>query len=514
MTGRTGRRAVAARSGKARCGAALGWSLFAAGALAVAGLLTAATGLVLAPAAAVILAAAAMHPLSRMKRRLTGEPIVAPDFLLVGHAFRYPLLYFGFLGVRRRLAIAATAAAVLALPFALEALLVPPAWRPGPAGRIGLGAAAAALGALMALAPTLLRAARLARRCGYRFAAARDVARFGLLPTLAAYAFANADRGSARALAAASMARPRPAPPGGGAPGGLPDIVLVQAESFCDPARVLPALGAAAALPHVAALRREAVAHGVLRVPSIGGNSMRTEFAALSGLGTARAGVYALMPYQRLARRPVWTLARHLRAFGYDTLCIHPYHGGFFWRRDVAGPLGFDRFEDLAHLPPLARCGLFASDTALGDIIGERLRARPRRGGRPLFVFAITMEAHGPWPPGRVDAAALAAAGLDPPRLGAQALAQYLYHLRNTDRMLGALASQCREAATPTVLAVYGDHLPPLRPLSDGAPRPGDRTDYALWHSARPGTGTALDLPAHRLAAALTAAAGLPPYIA
>jgi hypothetical protein len=99
--------------------------------------------------------------------------------------------------------------------------------------------------------------------------------------------------------------------------------VLVQSESFFDVRRLYPGVRPAL-LSRFDALRRQALKHGLLLVSAWGANTIRTEFAVLSGIGDDALGVHRFNPYRRFARRDILTLPHHLRALGYETVCIHP----------------------------------------------------------------------------------------------------------------------------------------------------------------------------------------------
>ena len=104
-------------------------------------------------------------------------------------------------------------------------------------------------------------------------------------------------------------------------------------------------LGIPAALSHWDALGRAALARGPLDGPGFGANTMRTEFAVLTGLGDEALGLDRLNPYFRFARSPVASLAWALRGAGYATACLHPFDARFFGRDRALPALGFHRFD-------------------------------------------------------------------------------------------------------------------------------------------------------------------------
>jgi phosphoglycerol transferase MdoB-like AlkP superfamily enzyme len=79
---------------------------------------------------------------------------------------------------------------------------------------------------------------------------------------------------------------------------------------------------------------------------------------------------------------------------GYRTVCVHPYAASFYSRDKVYPQLGFDEFIDLRAFAGAPKSGPYVSDLAVAERVCSLLSARLT--SRPLFVFVITMENHGP----------------------------------------------------------------------------------------------------------------------
>ena len=100
----------------------------------------------------------------------------------------------------------------------------------------------------------------------------------------------------------------------------------------------------------------------------------------------------------------------------------------------------------------------------------DRILDELRDDGPPRFVFAISMENHGPfdWRPG-LDQSRLGALQM-PEKLDAGGrlwLGNYLYLLDDADQQLGRLAEALAQRKRRTLLLFYGDHLPGLAPVYD-----------------------------------------------
>ncbi len=247
-------------------------------------------------------------------------------------------------------------------------------------------------------------------------------------------------------------------------PAQLPDIVVVQSESLFDPARLND-------VPEGYWLRayhrlRQTAASGDMQVPTFVGGTVRTEFEVLTGAPLASLGGIQY-PWLELDAKEMPSLASLLGAHGYARTAIHP-NPGSFWNRSHTYPrLGFESFIDGSQFDESRIVGLFVSDEAMTD----RILAELDEDGPPQFLFAISMENHGPfdWRP-NLDADRLAAlpipAALDDGARGW--LANYLYLLDDADRELGRLADALRMRSRRTVLLFYGDHLPGLEPVYAG----------------------------------------------
>ncbi|GLK80177.1 LTA synthase family protein [Methylopila turkensis] len=392
---------------------------------------------------------------SNVKQGILGEPLIFTDAALVRHAIRHPRLYYAE-RLARPPALAALATLLVAtvLWFAIEPSILP---RDAPTLVLAPPAIVLGLWAALGSAPV----AAFARSVVADPADADgDVRRFGLVAALVLHwlAWRSATRPSEAAMAAAAaLPAPRPAAEG-------PRVVVaIQCESFVD----IAARGFdGPPLPALDRLRAEALAWGRCRVPAEGAYTMRSEFAFLTGLAPEALGLDAFDPY--LTAEPY--LARSLPALfaasGRATTFLHPYDRRFFDRHLLVPKFGFGRFVHGEAFAGAARFGPYVADSVVADALVAEIKAALR----PAFLFAVTIENHGPWGPGRLPQTDDAAA-------------QYALHLANADRMIGRVAEALRALPGGGVLCLYGDHAPGLtlhRELPDRR-----ATDYLLWDSRK-----------------------------
>lgn len=238
-----------------------------------------------------------------------------------------------------------------------------------------------------------------------------------------------------------------------------PDIVIVQSESFFDPS-VIRGLEGDTFAPNLHRLAQHA-SSGQLHVPTFGGGTIRTEFEVLTGL-SLRYFPSMQFPYLQMHSAVMPGMVRTLRSHGYETIAVHGNDAGFWNRTAAFKSLGFDRFVSQPDFPQnFPRDGEYMADSAMTDEIMSQLKD----SGPPRFVFAISMEAHGPYDKSpnidteERDAIPVPDGISDDAKLQ---LRNYIYHMRHADAELGRLADLLKKRERPTLLLFYGDHLPAL----------------------------------------------------
>ncbi len=395
------------------------------------------------------------------KYKALREPFVLPDFEYFTDAIRHPRLYIPFLGWVKFLLSALGFGAAVALGLWGESVPDERLTWPGQLGAL-------VVEALLAVA---LIIAGQRGRLRVDFDAERDVSTLGLLASLWRYA------AESRTLPAVGLPDAAPAVPF--AREDLPHLVAVQSESFFDVRDLF-----AGVRPEILAafdqLKAEALSHGKLEVPAWGANTVRSEFAFLSGLGEADLGVHRFNPYRAIAKGwGVASLARLLKQLGYRTVAIHPYPASFYLRDRVYPRLGFDEFLDIESFADAQRAGPYVSDLEVARKIDEIIG----RADGPVFAFAVTMENHGPLHLEKLvegDEAGLY--GSEPPA-GCEDLTIYLRHVRNADRMMHALRTTLQACSRRAELCWYGDHVPIMPRVYEVLGTPSGEVDYFLWSS-------------------------------
>jgi phosphoglycerol transferase MdoB-like AlkP superfamily enzyme len=185
-----------------------------------------------------------------------------------------------------------------------------------------------------------------------------------------------------------------------------------------------------------------------------------------------------------------------MRMEGYRTICLHPFDRTFYRRDHVMPYLGFDVFLGEEAFPGALRNGLYVADTEVARVATEILREERS----PVFLFAITMDNHGPWLPIPRDDPGLAATAGLPCTQEEGSLAQFLAGVRRSDAMLDVLSKEM--SRRDGLCTFYGDHLPSLPATFAACDFHETSTDYAIW---RAGSRIPMrrDLAAHDLSEAI-----------
>lgn len=437
------------------------WALHAGLWLSAHALLTLALGRPWFAAAAVSAFLLMLVLVNNAKFKALCEPFVFQDYEYFTDAIRHPRLYIPFLGWLKFLG--ATAGFVLAVSIGLWGEMAPVerfSWH----GQSG-GVVVVFAGALLLLCAASRKALPIC------LDPARDLRALGFLASLWCYA--------RQQWVQLAVEFPFDFLPAGRAHGDLLHLVAVQSESFFDPRSLYPGIRPDV-LSEFDRLKADAVMHGQLTVPAWGANTVRTEFAFLSGISEDRLGVHRFNPYRAIAAGgDVPSLASCLKRLGYRTVCIHPYPCSFYLRDQVYPRLGFDEFLDVRAFDGAARSGPYISDAAVADKVAEVLRD----AAGPLFVFVITMENHGPLHLEQLGASDVEAFYTVPPPQGCEDLGIYLRHLRNADRMIASLRDVLGRCDRPGSLCWYGDHVPIMSSVYEAFGAPQGQVEYAVWNS-------------------------------
>jgi len=434
------------------------------------------------------------------KYKALNEPMVFSDFAMFSQAFKHPRLYFPFLGL-----LPVILAPLIIIGLIITVLKLEPAlaftWQ-----RI--------LASVVAILMLFFVSKKLASSLTLSTNPKEDNVRYGLQSTLFAYTLYAATREHKKLINDALKTSPffsnKPPPPfftflsesdqakhqaehqgHQDKHQEKPNITVIQSESFFD-ARRLHSSIKTDVLKNFDRICAESVQYGQLKVPAWGANTMRTEYAFLSGIDNKKMALYRFYPYQFLSNSPVSSIASALKAQGYYCVCIHPHPASFFGRDRLFPALGFDEFIDADYFEKAEKFGPYISDQSVTDKI---IKVTKEKTDKPLFIFVITMENHGPLHLEKTTSDEQESYFTEnfstksfatKNSLGkVNDLAVYLRHLSNADKMLQTLTEAFNNSEKAHSLCFYGDHIPSMPNIYQQMNYDNHNSDYIIWNNRK-----------------------------
>lgn len=296
-----------------------------------------------------------------------------------------------------------------------------------------------------------------------------------------------------------------------------PNIIVIMAEAFSDLRVTADFETDTGYLDNFYRIAKEPDSKTGRCVVSIfGGMTSCSEFEFLTG-----CSMYflesAAAPYRQYVRSELTALPAYLtQAAGYQSSALHPFEPAN-WNRKAAYPLlGFHEFLSTEN-PEFQSCDLirgYVADSVLFDLLARR----SNNAEQPHFDFAITMQGHGGFDyPGYESTVELTGAAAQ-----YSEVAQYLSVLKNTDEAFGSLIEDLKTSDQPTIVLIFGDHLPAFSSdfytacaaADDGSAEAFVRnfsTPYLFWSNCGADFSEVPDLiSANFLAPYLLKAAGIP----
>lgn len=258
----------------------------------------------------------------------------------------------------------------------------------------------------------------------------------------------------------------------------MPNILFIQLESFFDPYEVEFFKTSSDPIPNFRKLSEE-YSSGYFKVPSVGAGTANTEFEVLTGMSMRYFGP-GEYPYKTVLKKTqAESAATALKKFGYGTHALHNNGGNFYSRADVFNNIGFDSYtsKEFMNILQLTENG-WAKDSVLTQHIKNAMDSTKQQD----FVFGITVQGHGDYPEEKV---------IENPRIHVTGIEDegrtnaweyYVNQLYETDQFIADLIQMLKDRKEPTVLVLYGDHLPTMGlEAKDLKGRYLYNTNYVIW---------------------------------
>ena len=236
-----------------------------------------------------------------------------------------------------------------------------------------------------------------------------------------------------------------------------PNIIVLQMESFTvaqdysnievdrDPTPVFNKLS-------------KEYSSGKFIVPACGAGTANTEFEVLTGISAKYFGP-GEYPYKgKLRKNTLESMAYIAKSHGYATSALHDHRALFYNRNEVYANLGFDTFTSVEYMNNVSFTPTnWCKDSVLTGEIMEIMKSTEERD----MMHIISVEGHGAYPTEQVFKNPYTTVTCDDEDTKWK-YEYYLNECHEMDTFIGNLIDEINKADEPTVMIIYGDHIPAL----------------------------------------------------
>ena len=246
-----------------------------------------------------------------------------------------------------------------------------------------------------------------------------------------------------------------------------PNIIYILNESLTD-FSVYDELGLSEdPIPYIHSLKgSEQAIVGNLYVDVFGGRTANTEYEILTGSSLYYMPENAV-PFAMYVREPQPAFTWNMRDMGYcGNNAFHPYHASGYSRPRAYPFLGFDGFvalEDIQNdLQPEDYVRSYVSDSTDFRYITEMYEEARESSSAPFYLYNVTMQNHGAYDNEfdnwvqDIEITGEKFKGVE----GVSEAKQFINLTKYSDSAFRELTDYFSEIEEPTVIVMYGDHLP------------------------------------------------------
>ncbi|MGL6173710.1 MAG: LTA synthase family protein [Cellulosilyticaceae bacterium] len=236
-----------------------------------------------------------------------------------------------------------------------------------------------------------------------------------------------------------------------------PNIIMIMSESFFDLNELPEVVFSENPIKNFEKYQEEYV-KGKIITAVYGGRTCQTEYEVLTGHSVDFTGEDNIA-YMRFVKEDTPSIPKLLKQEGYKTVAIHTYEREFFSRDVAYQNLGIEEFWASESFENPRTVRGYISDYEMTEKIIEAYKTKV--GEEPLFVHAVTMQNHMPYDePYEANQIKVDSQGLTD--IEKQALTTYANGVNDSDQALKQLINYFSKVEEPTVIVMYGDHLPDL----------------------------------------------------
>lgn len=250
-----------------------------------------------------------------------------------------------------------------------------------------------------------------------------------------------------------------------GLSGIKPNIIAIQSEALWDVTLLPGTTFSSDPMVNIRRIGKERNGKlGTFISPVFAGGTCMPEFEFLTGLSInfLPASVY---PYIQAVNRPTQSLVSSYKDNGYQTYALHTYKKNFYGRNKAYPLLGFDKFDGDSDLENPEIGGYYIADR---EVTRQLINAYETKTKDRIFAFAVTMQNHGGYEWQRYESYDVNVENESLNDASLLAVREFTQGVFDADVAFGALVEYFRNVSEPTIIVMYGDHLPLLG--AEGSP--------------------------------------------
>lgn len=234
--------------------------------------------------------------------------------------------------------------------------------------------------------------------------------------------------------------------------GFKPNIIVILSEALWDVTKLSNTKFSKDPIPNI---RKDITS--TLISPTIGNATANVEFELLTGF--SNYFLNGMIPYSQAVRKDMPTLFTAFKEQGYQTTAIHPYYAPMYNRPQVYKNFGLDEYISMEKMNDVQTAGLFISDKTFIKEILKQYNSTTK----PQFIFALSMQNHFPFEKDIFGNPTIdIKSNLSPENKSI--LQTYTQGINLSDQSYQDLKNELSKSDIPTIVILFGDHLPLLNP--------------------------------------------------
>ena len=238
-----------------------------------------------------------------------------------------------------------------------------------------------------------------------------------------------------------------------------PNVILIQNEALWDVYDMEQTEFNVDPMQNIRKIGKEKNARlGKMASSVFAGGTCLPEFEAITGLNCTYLQSYGY-PYVQYITDETPSIVSTYKNNGYQTVAFHPYHKNFYSRNRAYPLLGFDAYYGMKDMDNPEKSGWYISDMEATNFIIDTYE---KKTADRLFMFTVTMQNHGGYTPARYEHYDVEIQNEGLSKVDAEGLLDYTQGVYESDVAFKALVDYFRKVDEPTVILMYGDHLPLL----------------------------------------------------